>query len=223
MIRKNALILGASGGIGSALCAVLRTRGVRVVGLSRSVDGFDLTDETSVEKALDALSETFDLIIIATGALVVNGAEPEKSLKHVGANSMMDQFAINAVGPALILRHVGRLLSRKKPAQIAVLSARVGSIGNNRLGGWYSYRAAKAALNQIVHSASIELARSHKQLACVALHPGTVQTSFTENYVDRHATVSATEAAENLLGVLDDLDATHTGRFYDWSGAEVQW
>ncbi len=223
MSWKNALIIGASGGIGAALCDRLRTSGAAVTGLSRSLDGLDLTNEASVERVLGTLEQTYDLLIVATGALEIEGAEPEKSLKQISAKAMMDQFALNAVGPALVLRHAARLIDRKCPAHIAVLSARVGSIGDNRLGGWYSYRAAKAAVNQIVHTSAIELARTHKSLACVALHPGTVQTPFTEKYVARHAAVPAVEAATNLLGVLSRLDASHTGQFFDWSGEGVPW
>lgn len=220
---KNALIIGASGGIGAALCGALKASDARFTELSRSGDGLDITDEASVERTLCALDQTYDLLIVATGALEIEGAEPEKSLKQISGKAMMDQFALNAVGPALILRHAARLLDRKSAAHIGVLSARVGSIGDNRLGGWYSYRAAKAAVNQIVHTSAIELARTHKSLACVAMHPGTVQTPFTEKYVARHATVPAPEAAENLLGVLGNLDSSHTGQFFDWSGERVPW
>ncbi len=136
---------------------------------------------------------------------------------------MSDQFALNAIGPALVLKHAVRLLPRRAPSVFAALSARVGSIGDNRLGGWYSYRTAKAALNQILHGASVELSRTHRGLAVVALHPGTVATAFTADYVDHNPTVPAEEAAENLLRVIDGLDASDTGRFLDWQGREVPW
>jgi NAD(P)-dependent dehydrogenase (short-subunit alcohol dehydrogenase family) len=136
---------------------------------------------------------------------------------------MAAQFALNTIGPALVLKHALRLLPKDEPAVIAALSARVGSIGDNRTGGWHSYRAAKAALNQIIRGASIELARSHKQAACVALHPGTVQTKFTEKYLGRHPALPPAEAAANLLRVIDSLTPAQTGQFFDWSGAEVAW
>lgn len=220
---ENALIIGSSGGIGSALTDTLTTRGVAVTGLSRSRDGLDVTDEASVEQALGALEGPFDLIFVATGALEINGAEPEKSLRHITAEAMIDQFKLNTVGPSLVLKHAMRLLPRKGRSVFAALSARVGSIGDNNLGGWYSYRTSKAALNQMLHGAAIELGRNHKDLICVALHPGTVETSFTEKYVANHPTVPAPEAAQNLLSVLDGLTPEQTGRFFDWQGKEVPW
>ncbi|WP_299873135.1 SDR family NAD(P)-dependent oxidoreductase [uncultured Sulfitobacter sp.] len=217
------LILGASGGIGAALAAACRARGEDVVGLSRSVDGFDITDENSVSDHLGRLEWPFDRVVVATGALEIGGAEPEKSIKAIRAQAMMDQFALNAVGPALVLAQAQRLLPRKGRSVMAVLSARVGSIGDNRMGGWISYRSAKAAVNQVVHTAAIELARTHKDNVLVALHPGTVQTPFTQKYVGRHPAVSAGEAAENLLRVMDGLVPENTGSFYDWAGKEVAW
>lgn len=220
---EQALIIGSSGGIGSAVARALEARGVAVTGLSRSGDGLDVTDEASVARHLGALEGPFDLVFVATGALVVQGAQPEKALKAVSAQALMDQFALNAVGPALVLKHAVRLLPRRERAVFAALSARVGSIGDNRLGGWYSYRTAKAALNQILHGASVELGRSHRELAVVALHPGTVETAFTAEYQDHNPTVSADAAAQNLLRVIDGLTAADTGKFYDWQGAEVPW
>ena len=123
----------------------------------------------------------------------------------------------------LVLKHGLRLLPRDRPATFAALSARVGSIGDNALGGWYSYRSAKAALNQMLRTASVELARSHRQLACVALHPGTVATPFTEAYLGRHPAVPPAEAAQNLLRVIDGLTPAQTGQFFDWQGKAVPW
>ena len=136
---------------------------------------------------------------------------------------LMDQFRLNSIGPALVLAHAHRLLPRESTSTFAVLSARVGSIGDNRIGGWISYRSAKAAVNQVVHTAAIELARTHKQATIVALHPGTVATPFTEKYLGRHPAVAPAEAAENLLRVLDGLTPAQSGQFFDWAGKEVPW
>ncbi|MCG7520114.1 SDR family NAD(P)-dependent oxidoreductase [Ruegeria sp. Ofav3-42] len=220
---KTALIIGASGGIGGALCKNLERQSVAVTRLSRSQDGFDLTNPEVVNQTLTDTAGPFDLILIASGALEVNGAVPEKTIKSVSAQAMMDQFVLNAVGPALVLGHAARLLPRDRRSVVAVLSARVGSIGDNRLGGWVSYRASKAAVNQIVRTSAIELARTHKQSICVALHPGTVQTAFTEKYVGRHPAVEPDEAAINLLSVVKALSPADTGGFFDWAGKPVPW
>lgn len=220
---ENALLLGASGGIGSALVKALSSRGAAVTGLSRSEHGLDVTDEGSIASALEPLSGPYDLIFVATGALEINGARPEKSLRDLNADAMLNQFALNCIGPSLALKHCVRLLPRDRRAVFAALSARVGSIGDNRLGGWYSYRTAKAALNQMLHGAAIELGRTHKQAICVALHPGTVATSFTEKYVGNRPTVTPAEAANNLLGVLETLTVEDTGAFFDWKGDTVPW
>lgn len=222
MTEKTALVVGASGGIGSAVAGALAARGARVTRLSRAADGLDVTDEASVARALGALDGPFDLIFVATGALVVNGHAPEKTLRAVTAPGLADQFAVNAIGPALVLKHSLRLLPRRAPSTFAVLSARVGSIGDNRLGGWYAYRAAKAGLNQLIHGASVEVARSHPMACLVCLHPGTVATTFTSGY-PAHEKVTPTEAAENLLAVIDGLSAEQTGRFFDYATREIPW
>ena len=220
---KRALVIGASGGIGAAVCASLRARGVEVTGLSRSGDGLDVTDEASVAAHLAALQGPFDLVLVATGALEIGGAVPEKTLRALSARAMLDQFALNCVGPALVLKHGLSLLPRDRRAVLAVLSARVGSIGDNQLGGWTSYRAAKAALNQVMRCAAIELGRTHPQAVCVALHPGTVRTAFTEKYLGRHPAVAPSEAAANLLAVIDGLTRDDSGGFFDWQGRVVPW
>ncbi|WP_224826329.1 SDR family NAD(P)-dependent oxidoreductase [Cognatishimia sp. MH4019] len=220
---ERALIIGDSGGIGSAVKAALVAQGVTVVGLSRSVDGLDVTSETSVAACLGALQGPFDLIFVATGALEIDGHEPEKTIKALEPEALLAQFKLNTVGPAMVLKHALRLLPTDGRAVIAVLSARVGSIGDNGLGGWYSYRTAKAAVNQIVHSTAIEVGRSHKEAIIVSLHPGTVATKFTEKYAGRHKTVPADEAAQNLLCVISELGTDQSGGFFDWAGKEVPW
>ena len=220
---KRALIIGSSGGIGSAVAGELIRRNVQVTGLSRRDDGLQITDEASVEASLGRLDAGYDLIFLATGALEIAGARPEKTLGQLSAQAMMDQFSVNCIGPSLVLKHARRLMSRDRRGVFVTLSARVGSIGDNRLGGWYAYRTAKAALNQMLHSAAIELARTHPQLICAALHPGTVETEFTRKYVGRQLAVPAAEAAENLLQVIDALTPDQTGGFFDWTGAEVPW
>lgn len=219
----QALVIGASGGIGRALCAELVRRDWKVTRLSRRKDGLDVTDAASVNKQLGALEGPFQRIIIATGALEIGKHGPEKALKHITTEGMAAQFALNATGPALVLAHAARLMPRDEPCVVATLSARVGSIGDNRAGGWHSYRAAKAALNQIIRGAAIELGRSHKQLACIALHPGTVATPFTEKYLGRHAAVAPDHAATRLLDVMDKLGPEHSGQFFDYAGKPVQW
>lgn len=222
MTHERSLIIGASGGIGAALCEALASRG-EVVGLSRSGTGLDLTDEASIANLLGVQLGTFDRIIVATGALQINGAEPEKTLRALDPRAMADQFALNAIGPALVLKHAVPLVPRDRRCVLAVLSARVGSIGDNRLGGWISYRAAKAAVNQVVRTSAIEYGRLRKHAILVSLHPGTVQTSLTGPYLARHGSVSPQAAAENLLGVIDGLSTTDTGQFFDWAGKAVPW
>lgn len=220
---KHALVIGASGGIGSAIAAELGNRGWTVTGLSRSKDGLDVTDEASIERALSALDGPFHLIFVATGALEIDGHEPEKAIAQVTPDALMGQFKTNAIGPMLVLKHALPLLPRDEQAIFAALSARVGSIGDNQIGGWHSYRTAKAALNQLIHGAAIELRRTHKQAIAVCLHPGTVETPFTDKYAGRHKTVPAAEAASNLLNVIERLTPEQTGGFYDYAGKEIPW
>lgn len=220
---ERALIIGESGAVGGAVAGHLRAAGVEVVGLSRSRNGLDVTDAASVASVLGDVDGAFELVLMATGALEIGGAAPEKALKEVRAEAMAAQFALNAIGPALMLREAARLLPREGRSVFAVLTARVGSIGDNRLGGWYSYRAAKAAANQIVRSAAVELGRTHREAVVVALHPGTVKSALTETYLGRHPAVEPAEAAANLLSVINGLSVEDTGGFFDWRGARVEW
>ncbi len=217
----QALVIGASGGIGAALAAALAARGAETTSLSRSHDGFDLTDEASIARAVAALAGPYQLILDATGGLEVGGHAPEKSLAALDPAAMAAQFALNAIGPALLLKHLAPLLPATGRGVFATLSARVGSIGDNRAGGWISYRAAKAALNQIVRTAAIEIARKRPEAIVVALHPGTVATPLSARYLGRHPSVTPQAAAANLLGVLDGLTPADSGGFFAWDGRRV--
>lgn len=220
---ERALVIGASGGIGQALVAALQGQAVEVVGLSRSNDGLDVTDEASITRVLGAVGGQFDTVIVATGALEIGAFKPEKSLRALDPAALAAQFALNSIGPALVLKHALRLLPKDRPARFAALSARVASIGDNRLGGWYSYRASKAALNQLMRSAAVEVARSHPQAVIALLHPGTVATGFGAAYIGAHPTVTPPVAADNVLRVLGTLTPADTGGFFDWAGKRIAW
>lgn len=221
----RALVIGASGGIGAAFAATIEqdTRCGLLQRLSRRVDGLDITDEKSVEARALKVEGDLHLILCATGALTIDGVGPEKSLKQLSPEAMMKQFALNALGNALLLKHFSPKLARRERSIFAVLSARVGSIGDNRLGGWISYRASKAALNQIVRTASIEVARTHPASLVVALHPGTVATSLTQDYAAGRERMQPLESAGKMLSVLDGLGEDQTGKFFAYDGTPVEW
>lgn len=224
----RALVIGSSGGIGGALAEALRGDAGcgEVLTLSRSGDAFDLTSEASIAAAAERLAadrDTFDLVLCATGGLTINGKGPEKSLKAIAPDIMAMQFAVNAIGPALVLKHFAPLMPRQRRAIFAALSARVGSIGDNKLGGWISYRSAKAALNQIIRTASIEIARTSPQSVVVGLHPGTVETKLTAPFSSGHAAMRPAESAAHLLSVLDSLTPQQSGGFFAYDGSVVEW
>ncbi|MEM9797506.1 MAG: SDR family NAD(P)-dependent oxidoreductase [Pseudomonadota bacterium] len=214
----NALVIGASGGIGAALVERL-ARDHSITGLSRRTDGLDVTDAASIRSAFDAMPDPIHTAFIATGILAPEGSSPEKSLDAIDSEAMARTFAVNAMGPALVLRHLAPKLA--DDARVGVLTARVGSIGDNKMGGWYSYRASKAAANQITHGAAIEIGRKKKGCVIVALHPGTVETAFTEGY--KAPKVAADEAADNLVGVLQSLTPEQSGGFFDYAGKVIEW
>ena len=232
----RALVVGASGGLGSAFVSLLAAdvRFTKVIAWSRSaaietgekifLKQIDLRDEATIEAAAQSLGEV-DLVIIATGLLHDGDLKPEKSWRSLEPSTMIRAFEINTIDPALIAKHVLPLLPRDRRAVFAAMSARVGSIGDNRLGGWYSYRASKAALNQLIRCFSIELAAKRPQAICVGLHPGTVDTALSKPYqagVADDKLFAGYQAALHLLGVLDSLKPVQSGRVYDWAGVEIQ-
>jgi NAD(P)-dependent dehydrogenase (short-subunit alcohol dehydrogenase family) len=140
------------------------------------------------------------------------------------AEHMAKSFAVNAIGPALLMKHLLTLMPRTGKSVFATLSAKVGSIADNRLGGWYSYRASKAALNQLVRTAAIELKRSHPEAICVAIHPGTVATPLSAPFTKAGLAVqSPSQAAVVIIACLDKLRASDSGGFFDRSGAPLPW
>ncbi len=235
--RAVSLVVGASGGVGAALVAALQARGETVWAWSRAGDPpVDITDEASVRAAAALLQaqllsdgRTLQRVLVATGVLhgqTPDGGAmaPERSWRDVRPEALLRQFEVNALGPMLLLKHLLPLLPKRAPSWVACLSARVGSVGDNRLGGWYSYRASKAALNQLVHTAAIELARSHPQACCVALHPGTVDTGLSQPFAKTGLQVRPPSvAAQELLAVLDALMPAHSGGFFDHHGEPVPW
>lgn len=231
----RAAIYGASGGLGRAFvdllavdprCAHIHAGSRRETSLARgriTPFYFDLTDAVSIAASADAIGSP-DLVIVATGVLQNDRMAPEKSLRVLDAAQMHEAFAINAIGPALIARHVLPKLPRGRRSLFAALSAKVGSISDNRLGGWHSYRASKAALNQLVRTMSLELARTHPQCVCVALHPGTVDTSLSRPFqaaVPAEKRFTPDTAARQLLAVLDSLRPEASGRLIGWDGNEI--
>ncbi len=164
------------------------------------------------------------LVIDATGFLHDERQGPEKSWRQLDAGNLARSFALNALGPALIMKHVLPRLPRSGKAVFATLSARVGSIGDNRLGGWYAYRASKAALNQLVRTAAVELARRSPEGICVALHPGTVATTLSAPFTQAgHSAHTPAETSRHLLAVVDKLTVEANGGFFDWRGQPVPW
>ena len=220
---KNVLIIGHTGGIGRALADHYGAQGAQVTGVSRTTYGLDYMNPASVEAAMAQINGPFDRVIVASGALEIDGYAPEKTIQAVTAQGMANQFAVNALGPALILKHIKRLCPRRAPAVVAVLSARIGSIGDNNIGGWISYRAAKAAVNQIIRTSAIELGRTHPELALIALHPGTVATKFSANYTARHPTQTPENAAQHMAQVIEAMTPQKSGQFFDWAGKSIEW
>ncbi len=233
-----AVVIGAGGAIGAALLRGLLDdpRYPRVVAFARrpadlpeglAAAGYlDLEDEASIEAAaaLAAPVGTVRLVICATGLLHDQSIDPEKHWSAIRAASMARAFAVNATGPALVARAFLPLLPRAGRSVFAALSARVGSIEDNRRGGWYAYRASKAALNMLLKNFAIELARRAPGAICVGLHPGTVDSALSRPFqagVPAAQLFSPAQSAAHLLRVLDGLGPRHSGGVYAWDGERV--
>lgn len=234
----RAVVFGATGGLGSAFVSALsadqrcsevyagsRRAYTTAAGKIRAFQ-FDLEQENSIVAAVDgfATGGPLHLIIVATGMLHAAAIQPEKTWAALTPVSFQRAFAINTIGPALIAKHTLRHLAPYQKSVFAALSARVGSIADNRLGGWHAYRASKAALNMVLRSLAIELAVRNKSAICVGLHPGTVNTALSQPFLggsSSHRVFSPKLSVERLLHVMDALSPLQTGRVFAWDGAEI--
>ena len=226
----NAVVIGDSGEIGRAILDLLArdTRCANAIGLSRRSTPF--IDYNSPETLIDAARHVQDtcgeihLLFIATGILAASdSSSPEKAFNQLTHEGLIEQFSINATGPALALSAFIPTLARQAPCYVAALSARVGSIGDNQLGGWISYRASKAALNQIIRTAAIELRRKNEDAVCVSLHPGTIESDLSRPFARNRFTHSSKDCAQNLINVLSNLTPSQSGGFFDYAGEEIVW
>lgn len=232
------IVVGSSGGIGAALVEhlVKNPQVTRVHTLSRSGRShpsskvanltFDFTDEESLIAAAQALQEVgpFDIILIATGLLQGEGISPEKNLRALSHDGLAKSFEVNVTGPAMSAKYLVPLLRRDKKAVFAALSARVGSISDNRLGGWYAYRASKAALNMILKTLAIETGRRFKNQIILGLHPGTVDTDLSKPFqgnVPEGKLFTPEFSAERLLAVIDNAVTDDSGNLFDWAGKQI--
>ena len=219
----RALIFGASGGIGLAFSKFLENKlGIEnVIKLSRSFDEFEISDEEKILKFSESIEGSFNLIINAIGVLQTTEIGPEKTINAIKQKSMIDMMTINAIGPALLLKNFSKKLDKTKFSVFVNLSARVGSITDNRLGGWISYRSSKAALNQIIKTSSIEINRRNKNAICVGLHPGTVKTRFTEKFQNTTETISPEESVEMMMKVIESLSVDDNGYCFAYDGKVI--
>ncbi|MFS0770948.1 SDR family NAD(P)-dependent oxidoreductase [Sphingomonas sp. 1P08PE] len=224
---RSAVVIGASGGIGAALVDALTEEEVPVRGFARSwpgADHLDLEREETIAAAAASLCRPPDLVVVATGLLHEGDRGPEKSMAALDPVWLARQYAVNAIGPALVAKHFLPAMPKTGRCVFAMLSARVGSIGDNRLGGWYGYRAAKAALNQLIRTLSIEERRRNDRSIVVGLHPGTVDTELSRPFsgsVRSDQLFAPDRAAVQLLDVIDGLKAPDSGRLFAWDGAEI--
>ena len=224
----SAVVIGASGGIGAALAAAIAEEGETVHGFARSSGGtrhIDLTDEASVAAAAESLGVASPtLLVVATGVLHEGGRGPERATRELDPAWMARNFAVNAIGPALVAKHFLPRMPKSGRFVFAVLSARIGSIADNSMGGWHGYRASKAALNQLIRTIAIEDKRRNSSGIVVGLHPGTVDTALSQPFqgnVQPGRLFTTDRAAMQLLDVIDGLRAPDSGKLFAWDGAEI--
>ena len=226
---QNIAIIGASGAIGNAFLKQLSSQypNAAMHAFSRSCGhyiDYQCEDSIAAAAALAVKNQPLDIVIVAIGLLHNGNVMPEKSLKDITATNFQQIFAVNTIAPALIAKHFLPQLNKEIPAKFAALSARIGSISDNKLGGWYAYRASKAALNMIIKNAAIEVHRRNKQATIVTLHPGTVDSHLSKPFqaqISDAKLFTAEYAVQNLIAVLQQLKPEDSGKCFAWDGSEI--
>ncbi|WP_440615463.1 SDR family NAD(P)-dependent oxidoreductase [Cysteiniphilum sp. 6C5] len=234
---KNIVIFGATGAIGSSLIHLLKAhyRQATIHAVSRNFKDkltgiiyhqINYSDELMIQSLAVELSQVtpIDLVIIATGMLHDSDIMPEKSIKEISADKFLKLYQVNTVLPSLIFKHFTPKLNSTQTSVIAALSARVGSVSDNRLGGWYSYRASKAALNMVIKNVAIETSRYNKKAIVVGLHPGTVDSALSypfQRSVHKNKIFTPRQSAQYLLNQINKLTMNNTGKILAWDGQEI--
>lgn len=229
MKPKNIAVIGASGSIGSAFTAILTAKYplARMHAFSRAgEDQIDYAREDSIAEAAKRASKDgpIDLVVVANGILHEGNIQPEKSLRDLSAEQFHHLFQVNTITPALIAKHFLPKLNKESPARFAAISARIGSISDNRIGGWYAYRASKAALNMIIKNAAIEVGRRNNQAIVVGLHPGTVDSKLSKPFqgnVPDGKLFTPNYSVQRLVSVLESLTPEQSGKCFAWDGTEI--
>lgn len=236
-MAKTALIFGANSAIAQAMIPLLRDDMYRVIGVARRISESPGTDQSiecdyseaqlaKVMERLEQAGEPIDLLLSFVGVLHWQDRMPEKKLADLNTEQLRDYFAINTIVPALILKYSIPLMNRKSVSRAVILSAKIAGTSDNRLGGWYGYRASKAALNSIVKTASIELRRTHPKTCLIALHPGTTDTPLSKPFskkLPENKLFNPEQSAKRLKSVIDELQPEDSGRFVHWDGSDLPW
>ena len=222
--QKNALVIGSNGAIGSAISSHLQ-RDYRVFRLSR--DNCDYSEE-SLQMTAQQLAEegVFSMIVCTIGTLHDDIVKPEKSMKQLSHDSLTHYFYVNSVLPMLCIKYFHKLLGKQSPCTFACLSAMVGSTQDNRLGGWYGYRASKAALNSLIKTSAIEVSRTHKKACLMAIHPGTTIGSLSAPFAKNISTnkyYTPNQSAKRIVDVMESRSSNDSGKFYNWDGQTLEW
>ena len=230
MNKENlVVIIGGTGAIGNAIAIEIGKLGFKEILKigTKTNPSIDFNDESTIIKTAEFIkkkNKPISILFDATGILHHENYMPEKTLKSIDIDFAKKNFLINSIGPALLIKHFAALLDSENKSVFATLSAKVGSISDNGYGGWYSYRASKAALNQLIKTASIEMKVKNKKAVFLALHPGTVKSNLSQPFQKANLKIQEPEeSAKHLVKILDSVDQSQTGKFFNWDGSELPW